>query len=892
MATMRKLMSGRHLLLCWGSVIALAFTGQTVLAAPGAGSIISNMAVGEYKEEGSTTLQTSRSNLVQTTIIPVYSLTLIADRTIQAKAGQTIYFSHELTNTGNTTDNYTLSASNLTGDSFDYANIQVYLDNNRDGVPDGAPISSYTLATGESVSLVVKGDIPSGVVSGNAGNVRVRAVSGTNNNQVNNTDISKITDKSAILVRKSFSVSDVNQNDMVTVRLDYQNNGITASGQVEIDDVLLPAQLSYQAGAETWNGAVLNPASGNNDPAGINYYLDGNTVRIILANVPANGVGYVEFRVKVNQAAAGKIPNTATVSYDDDNNTGTPDLSTVTNTAILTIKPIYAVEINGIATSASSAAVDNLVVAPAVATGGEVTFRNYVWNTGNTEDRFNLVFTSNALPAPNQIEFYRADGVTPLLDSNGDGVPDTGTLQPGEKLEIVVKARLPAAYADTVTTNYSVFPQAQSVGDTSKIDTVEDRTSLIVTDATRLVDLTNRPETSNNGLGNGNVSNAGNAWKTLSATSGSSVIFPLNVTHTGTATSYILSADADGNFATLDLPAGVSGVRFYTTSTPDCSVLGAEIGSTRLLGDGETQLYCAVVQLSNQAASATNLPIYFRVASAAYVSSNNTSNPGFDTIKNAISISTLNSNGVVTLNPDLRGQIAPNGTIIYSHVLTNNKPTALDGTYHFSVTNERDDFSTTLYYDANDDGEFDGGDPIITNLAALPGGQLAAGGQIRIFVKVQNSGYNGIGVVNTTVISFQDAANTTIDTATDITTVSETQIRLTKLQAKDDACDGVADGAYTTATLTIGRNANSSGQCVLYRLIVQNQGALPIGAFTFRDTTPEATVMAVAPTCAECTSGSMSSPGIGQTGSISGAVPVVESNASHTFEFGVRYVGQ
>ncbi len=40
-------------------------------------------------------------------------------------------------------------------------------------------------------------------------------------------------------------------------------------------------------------------------------------------------------------------------------------------------------------------------------------FTNYVWNIGNTTDRFNLTLTNSTFPTGSQIEFYRADGVTP-----------------------------------------------------------------------------------------------------------------------------------------------------------------------------------------------------------------------------------------------------------------------------------------------------------------------------------------------------------------------------------------------------------------------------------------------------------------------------------------------
>lgn len=82
---------------------------------------------------------------------------------------------------------------------------------------------------------------------------------------------------------------------------------------------------------------------------------------------------------------------------------------------------------------------------------GELKFTNYVWNIGNTTDRFNLTLTNSTFPAGSQIELYRADGVTPLLDSNADGIPDTGLLAANTNLPVVVKVRFPSSY--TVTTN-------------------------------------------------------------------------------------------------------------------------------------------------------------------------------------------------------------------------------------------------------------------------------------------------------------------------------------------------------------------------------------------------------------------------------------------------------
>ena len=887
----KNLLSSRGLLLlAMGGALGQALFCQTAMAAPLAGNIISNMAVGEYKEEGSTVVQTARSNLVQTTIIPVYNLTLTANHSVQASPNQQVFYPHELTNTGNATDRYNLSVSNVAGDNFDYSGIAVYLDANRDGIPDGNPITNYSLAAGESVGLLIAGTLPA-AATGNVGDLTLTATSQTLNTLTqSNTDRATVSNLAVILVRKSFSTTQVNQNQVVTVRLDYENKANSGSGAVQITDSL-NAALSYKAGSENWNGQAVNPATGANDPAGIDYSVTANTLTAILANVPANNSGFIEFNVQVNQANAGQIPNIVSFAYDHDNNTGTPNINGTSNTTLLKVKPIYNVEINSISGSPSSATTDNLVTAAAVATGGEVVFRNYVWNTGNTEDRFNLTFTSDNFPTPHQIEFYRADGVTPLLDSNNDGIPDTGSLLAAEKLEIVVKVRFPTTIADTTSTNYSVFPQAQSISDTSKTNTVEDRSSLIVTDSTRLVDLSNRPETSANGTGNGNVSNAGSPWKILAANTGSAVIFPLNIKHIGSPTSYTLTADANGDFSTIELPQHVTSIRFFESTSGSCATLGTEIGQTRLLNNGEEQLYCAVAQLDTLAQTST-IPVYFRVSSATYVSANNSSNPSFDTVLDAIQVNSLNSTGTISLTPDLRGQIAVGGTVIYTHILVNQTPSSLNSSYHFVINDNLSNFHTALYYDANDNGVFDSTDPMINNLSTLTGGQLLAGQQIRLFAKVQNDGTGSSGVVDKTDIVLQDGANTPVTSVVDYTTMSQTQLRLTKLQAKDDDCNGVADGAYTTTTLTIARNPNGIGQCVLYRVTLENQGAAPIGAFNFHDATPAGTVMAVAPTCATCTSGTIISPALGQTGNVSGTLPSVASGQSDVFEFEVRYVGQ
>lgn len=852
--------------------------------------VISNMAVGEYKEEGSTVVQVARSNLVQTTVIPVYNLSLKDNRTEYVRPGQAVYYHHVLTNTGNERDLYNLLGSQIAGGSFTHSNIEIYLDADRNGVADNnTPISQYSLNAGETVALIIKAIIPSSAAVNSSSQIQLTATSTQQPSLTqNNVDTSRITDQAVLNLTKSFDKTTVVNGDIATVRLTYFNNG-NNSGVVNISDLLDTTQLTYVTGNENWNGQALNSATGSNDPTGINYYLDtdGKTIRAQITNVPANAQGYIEFRVRVARTAPGEIPNFANMDYDHDGLSTTANLTTQSNTAVLNIKPIYGVVINADVNSVSGT---DLLTKSAVSSGGSVSFENYVWNTGTVADRFNLSFASHNLPIGSVLEFYRADGVTPLFDSNNDGIVDTGTLDAGAKLPIIVKITFPADYVDTANTTYNIVPKAQSITDNTKTDTVQDRTSLIQSAASRLVDLINSPETTANGTGNGNVSNGGSPWKTLAGVNNQTVVFPLTVRHTGQATAYSFSADADNNFATVALPSDVSSVRYFASSTPDCSVLGSEITSTRLLNNGESQLYCAVVEIRADAKSTTQpIPIYFKVASSSLPTS--APNSGYDVIQNAITINSNASQGGVSLEPDLRGQIAPGGSIVYTHTLKPWGTSVLSATDNLSVANDRTGFTTTLYYDANNDGQLDASDPIIQNLSIVNASILSSKAPIRIFNKVENTAYNTVGVVNTSIISLKNSAGTILDTATDITTITTAPVRLSKLQAKDNNCDGVADGAYTSNVLPITRNSDGAGQCVLYQLTVKNLGASAIGRFNFYDYTPEAMVMSKAPSCTTCEVGSLTAPALGQSGAIKGSVAAIKSNESHSLEFGVKYVG-
>ncbi|MCH7393858.1 hypothetical protein MMP66_06130 [Acinetobacter dispersus] len=874
-------------------LVTLLGIHQSSFAAVPTRQIISNMAIGEYTEEGSTVVQVSRSNLVQTTILPVYSVNLTANNSKNVVAGQTVFFNHVLTNTGNETDQYTFSTSNNIGDNFDFNNVLVYLDKNNDGVADGPAQTSYALSAGESIGLIVAATLPDTVLLDQKGQLTF-SISSLNNasGTKSNIDSATVTNQATLLLRKKFSQSTVANGDVVTVRLDYQNLSNVSTGLVTLTDAL-DSSLVYQPNSgENWNGTTVNPSTGG-DPAGINYTVTSNTVTAVLSSVAANTTGYIEFKIKVNKTTAGAINNTVNFQYDHDNNAATATISDLSNIAVLNVAPIYAVKING---SVSDVNNSTTVVATSAAQGGQLTFNNYVWNTGNSTDRFNLISTASTFPAGSQIEFYRADGVTPLLDSNGDGIPDTGLLSAGANLPIVVKVRLPSSYAVTADTTFEVSPQAQSLGDLTKTSLIKDQGNLLATTVARLVDLTNSPE--NNGLGNGNVDNAGNPWKTVTVltsinpVAGGQAIFPLKVSQIGIGTEYLLSANASSDFTSLTLPNGVNRVRFYISANgSNCTVLGGETGKTIYLNNAESQLICAVVDV-DQLNSSLTTPIYFRVLSTSYVSGNNSSNPSQDIIKNALTIQSVNSVAQVEFTPNSRGQVSPLGTVIYSHLLTNNTDVDYTGNYSFLTNNDQVEFNSILFYDVNGNGVFDAGDLAIRSLADLPGGKLAAHTQVKLLLQVKNLVANNLAQANNSTINLTNNTNgQVLASITDVTTVRQTQLKLTKLQARDFDCNGTADESFTANSLNIGNQANGQGQCVLYKVTLTNTSATSLSsAFTFRDMTPAYTVLSQSPICTACSG--MTAPTVGNAGAVSGTLNSVAANQSYEFNFGVRYVGK
>lgn len=815
-----------------------------VFAQPKAGSSITNIASGDfYDEQGN--LQVINSNPVILTVQPIYSLSLQSNQQNIGTIGSKLNFPHVLTNTGNIADSYKITLNQLTNDQFDLENIAVYADRDQNGEPDDnnnlLNNAILNLEAGESVAVVVVGSIPVNSISaGHVANFTLTSTSQLDSGNVSATvsDVAKVVDDAVIQVTKSQNISTGKTGTEVTYTFTYNNTG-TALGQLFVRDTL-PSSVSYQAGTAIWNnGASTLTDVDNDNEAGstaesvMNYKYAGGEVEFKLTGITALSKGTFSFKVKVNPNAAEKINNTANYKQYK-NNTTTLLKDTSTNTVIFTVQQTLGVILNNSSVGNTDGGTNDLLTKSNTFTGAakEIQFDNYVWNTGQATDSYNLNITKSAnVPSCAVTRLYQSDGRTLLTDSNADGIIDTGSMAAGASKKIVLGVYFPANCVTATNEILDFDVKATSVTDTAITNSTRNR--LNNTNTAGSSDLYNN-DSSGTGIG-AVTSPGGQAWVNKSAVRGGTAVFPLVVENKSTVTNsynlYASVAEIDVNNISTSLPAQWI-VKFYDTSD-DCQSLGNVISSTGNVAAGATKKYCAVVTVPTNTDLA-NLPIWFAIKSPM--------NAQADSIKDQVDIIQRQ----MTLANDRQGRVNIGGTVVYLHTLKNTG-TVVEGnavgqiTFSVIPQNPNDTFTYTLYHDANNNGVIDATDPMINDLSIITGG-LAPQASIQLLLKVQapTTATNGMSsVANIVVKANNTIQGLTLDDLqnTDLTTVDPTQLRLTKEQAKDENCAltlaTVSSATYGSTPLQVKPN-----QCVSYRLTIKNEGATPASNIVINDIVP------------------------------------------------------
>lgn len=880
--------------------VALMPTAQA--AAPTAGSNISNIATASYTD-GNGASKTVTSNEVKTTVLQVSSFTLVADRNATINPNGTATLSHTLTNTGNGTDTFTLSVSQLSGDNFDLTNVHIYLDSNQDGVPDNnTDITSVTLTANQSVGIIVVSTVPVTQTDGQKAQYTLNATAGFDTSVTGfNTDTVTVSAGASMQIQKSASVASVAPNGDITYTLTYKNTGNGAAPFVTIQDTL-PNTVTYNLGSGLWSGSstALTDAAGG-DPAGIDYRYDSGskTVYVSLTNVPANSTGTVKFTVKANAGNNSTVNNTASIFIDDNNDpTNTPTGTTPTQSNQTTVTPTltYTGTINDSATDVYADA-DKVTTDPnkddqilsVTSQGVPVVFGDdqgsgdtgadliVVHNTGTATETFNVSINKSALPSGSIVQLFKSDGVTPLTDTNGDSVVDTGPIAANGTYNVIAKVTLPSNYSETDTniTNVTTLTLTP-VSNPSATDTIR----LVITDVVKAtVDLTNGDNT-NTTTGGPTAGSSGQDTgipvDTKTTAPGTAVTFPLSVTNT--------SATPDNfNLSSTGLPSGWT-VQYYVDANKDGVPDGAAITNTGNIPASSTVNLIAVVTPSaNQAPITQN--VVFTVSSPATGLS--------DSMTDQVVVSAKRS---LSLAADNVGQVAPGGTVTYTHTLTNNG-TITEGTtagsLPYTLTNTQLGWTTTLYVDLNNNGLADNNELVTGNdLGALiatynPDNDnisgLEAGQSIKLFIKVEAPANATAGVQNSNVLTVSPTTVSGTTTSpvsnTDLTTVNDGQIRLVKEQALDATCKGNAIGSFTQNNLSA-----KPGTCVVYRITATNEGNVPVTTVKINDNVPTYTTLVSGSASNNNTSGTVTVNGV----AITNTVATLSGNTSAQLQFTVK----
>lgn len=845
-----------RLQLLWRALLVMSFLvslGSAHAAAPLAGTSIGNQAAATYVD-GSNVTRTVTSNIVSTIVQQVAALTLQQDLSKTVTAGSQVSYPVTLTNTGNSSDSYALS-STMSG-SFTFGSVTFYADANGDGVADNTtPVTnSGVLAPGSVFRFVAVGNVPTTAISGQVNSLIVTATSGFNASvSASVTDTTTVTSNAVVNVSKSMSaVSGASPSTGYTVTLAYSNTGNTPATAITLVDAL-PSGMTYVPGSGRWSvtgSTVLTDATGDTQGTAptINYSVSSNTVTGIINVVAAGQSGTLTFQVNINSGlSSGQLNNTATFAYNDGVN---PIPAANTNTFVFTVN------------QTASATFAGQTVASA-AQGSTISFNNTLTNNGNATDSFDIT-VGTGFPAGTTYTLYKSDGVTPLVDTNGNGTPDTGAVAAGATYTVVLKVTLPAGATGGP---YSVAKTATSKFAPAVTAVATDTLTVI---AANTVDLTNGGAL---GVGPGPE---GTPVTTNSANPGSTTRFTLNVNNGASSTgdTFNLAASTDVNFASLTLPSG------WTVVFRDSSE--TVITNTGVVAGGASKLVYAdvTIPVGQAAIPAPGQNIYFRVLSPSTAAT--------DRKTDAVIVNTLRA---VTLTPNNVGQIIPGGSVVYTHTITNTGNVTENGgasTIALSMLNTQAGFTSVVYLDANSNNTIDAGDVIINAASDL--GSFTAGQSKQLLVKITASSGVGIGVLNTTTLtattagSINGQAAPAAVSATDGTTVISGNMVLIKEQALDAACDGTADTAYSTVTISTGA---IPGACVRYRLTATNNGSANVLSLVVSDSTPASTVYS-ATVPATTSLGTITAPAGGSAGTVSATVGTLTPSASVVIQFGVR----
>lgn len=757
-----------------------------------AGTSISNQAVVTFKNSGGTDQPAVTSNVVTTTVAQAYGVDVFTANTPQnVLPGTIVYYPITVTNTGNGQDNYDLTATGTEG----AWTRTIYLDSNGNGVVDpGEPIvaSTGTINADQSKKFVVAVSVPGSASNGTTDTMTVTATGvapAPASDTASVTDVTNVTTGAVITGSKAATPATIDPlaaaaaSRTVTYTVNVTNTGGSGATAVVVEDTLpaSPAGLLF-AGAGTASSGTVEYY--NSQTTAYEAYNAANLakytkIRLTLGTLAVSASASLSFQAVVPEGAApGGLNNTAYLSA-----TG---LATVpTNTTTTTVQQTAAV--------ALSAATGKSTVA-----GGTVTYAHTVTNSGNGEDVFNLKPTT--VPSGWIVQIFNADGVTPLGDTNGDGIPDTGRLAATGTRDIVVRVTAPSTATPAA---YDVVVEARSIYDPS---VAANRTDTTTITANPTVTLTKTVSTTTPQPGD-----------TLTYTVGYSV---------ANASSYVtVIQDA--------IPTGTSLVAGTISNggTVDGGLITWNLGT---LAAGSTGTLTFDVKVNSDAAVGT------KINNTATVSYQNAAGTPMTSGSAAAPEATVAAKAGVLLTPNNTGNAVPGTTLFYGHTLANTGNSSDNITV---TTTSPNGWPYTVFVDSDGDGVLDPGEPQLTAALTVPAGESR-----KLLVRVQVPSGTTTGTVDNATITATSGVNAaTKSSAQDTTTVVAANAPI--IQVSKTGVVDTSAGAYTGPDGVAYNNSDGvprPGATIIYTVAYSNNGTGSATTVVIKDNVPANTTLVAA----------------------------------------------
>lgn len=905
-----------------------------------ANAVIGNQASATYVDSTGVS-RPAVSNTVVTTVSQVKSFTLGTNGSRSAPANTVVCYPHTISNTGNGADTYALNAP-VAGGMFAHTAMAYYPDSDQNGQPDSAvPITTTgPLAANSSFGFVVCGTTALTATLGQQGTITV-TVSDTNSpapNSVSNIDTTSIQPASVTVSKKLSSVPPPGYSPVLTgpspnagpifVILEYVNSGSIQADGLTLQDVL-PAGMLYVPGTGRWSGsgvAALTDLPGG-DPAGIAYQAPvsatSGTISATINSLAASAGGSLYFQITIAPSLApapSSLPattNTAQYRYSYQFSGSTycvngatttvimmanagascPAVGADTNSVSYSVLQTAGVVANGSPTTTGIADSEPVSLASA-AVGQVVTWTDYIWNTGNGPDTFDISLNSTALngagcspannaaagqctfPANTTFRLLAAGGATTLLDTNGNSIGDTSVIPlPAAGVcpapfatstsvpvrcgyPLVVSATIPAAavVGNNGGNGFQVSVVATSTANSGASESVPNRLSAI---AASTVDLTNNVSVTGGATLAQGLGPDDSAVKIINSVTPANAAptvtrFRLFANNTSPLPQiYDLSfnwVSVPGGAGLINPPIGWTVVFKADGGVGDCSTtVGAALLTTGAVPvpAGGSRLVCAEVSIpptSNGAAPSTptysppgNYDIQFGIAQQ--------NDPSVaDRIRDRVTVLPLRA---LSITPNGAQSTVPSGVTTYSHVVMNGgnsgeTVTFVPGAYLTNSQVPAFGWAASAYLDSNANGVLD----LMTDTLIVPGTTtfpIAANSTQLVFVRVVAPPTLGSPPNITTVTATYNGGISTAS-ATDTTTLND-GLKLDKYQqlpGGTGSCSivppailaaGVPAAPWSSAA--VGASANTSpGRCVSYLIVGTNNSPVNVSNISLSDVTP------------------------------------------------------